>query len=262
MIDTHDPTLALDRLLALRPEDLDGWERDVAETADDREAEVALDALFADALSGWASADLGEPRVTAERVLAAEGPPAPRRSTRPWLAPAAIAASVALVGLATWQMRPADRGLKGLVTATEATRIHLDFAIEHTVDGRVRVEPGREDVSLDSADAIAMRLGIEGAGGWVTLHEVGAEGSTLIYPLDGRPRRIGAGTERLQGPDGEDLVYRPEEPGRFHYVALVTDEPVDTTTIVQDVLEAGETRPDLWPRHVLSIDGFTATWSD
>jgi hypothetical protein len=88
MIDTHDPTLALDRLLALRPEDLDGWERDVAETADDREAEVALDALFADALSGWASADLGEPRVTAERVLAAEGPPAPgwppQRSPPAW----------------------------------------------------------------------------------------------------------------------------------------------------------------------------------
>ncbi len=277
MIDAHDPQIALDRLLALRPEDLEGWEIEAAALAPDREAEEELDALFAEVLGGWAGRPFEAPELDAAQLLDTAPPhaqpapleldlaPRPARRTPPrsiaW-APAALAASLALLAFGTWQLRPADPGLKSLVTAQEATRVHLQFAVERSTDGRVAVEPGRDGATLDGDDAIAMRLALEGSGGYVSLFEVGAQGSQLLYPLDGTPLRLEAGAQRLQDDRGEDLVYRPDGPGSFQYVALVTDEPIDATMILQDVLEAGETRPDLWPRHVLSVDRFTATWSE
>jgi hypothetical protein len=269
MIDTHDPNDALDRLLALRPEDLDGWELDAAQNAEYRLEVEALDGLFEDVLQGWAGADLQAPDITADQILRLDrtpktlpAAPAPRRSGPPvWLAPVAIAACLVLA-LATWQLRPEPTGLKSAVTATEATRITLQFAIERDVDGRVIVEPGRDGARLDSHDSIAMRLNVAGTGGYVSLFEVSNNGSQKLYPLDSAPLRLDAGTRRLQSAGGDDLVYRPDAAGTYQYVAVVTDEPIDATMILQDVIEAGETRPDLWPRHVLSVDGFTATWND
>lgn len=262
MIDTHDPNLALDRLLALRPEDLDGWEAEAALEAEDRADEEALDALFGEVLAGWAAHDLGEPDVTGPILLERATPPAP--PARSWLQPAALAASVALVAFATWQLQPpADTGLKSLVTAEESSRVHLQFAVERTVDGRVVVEPGADGAELTNQDAIAMRLGLQGATGYLTLFEVdGTARGTVLYPLDGEPTALEAGITPLRSDAGDDLVYRPDAAGTYRYVAIVTDEPIDATLVLQDVLEAGDSRPDLWPRHVLSVDSFTASWSD
>ena len=276
MNQTRDANAALDRLLALRPEDLDGWEQDAAAEADARAEEEALDALFADVLSGWAGADLGAPDLTGtqirRRASAAAKADAPAvqhghpRSTRTapaWLAPAALAASLAVLGFASWQWQPEDPGLKSLVTAQEATRVHLQFAVERVVNGHAMVEPGRDGAQLDGADSINLRVGVEGGGGYISLFEVDASQRTqLLYPLDGRPQNMEAGTRRVQSADGADLVYRPDQAGTYQFIALVTDEPIDATMNLQGVLEAGESRPDLWPRHVLSVDGFTATWSE
>lgn len=271
MIEARDPNAALDRLLALRPEDLDGWEADAAQHAEGRAEEEALDALFADVLSGWASADLGAPDLRGTHILRRQEPAAPRprrhrdrlRRAPSWLAPAALAASLAIVGFATWNLQPEAPGLKSGVTAQEATRVHLQFAVERTVDGDVRVAPGRDGAQLDGFDAVALRLGIEGSGGYVSVFELDSAGrSRLLYPMDGRPLAVAAGTRRIQGASGDDLVYRPDRAGTYQFIAIVTEGPIDATMNLQGVLEAGETRPDLWPPRVLSVDGFTATWSD
>ncbi len=266
---TATPHDALDRLLALRPDDLDGWEQDLAAELPEHERaaieaeDVAFDAL----LAGWAAHDVEAeapevpPALFAEPALRPRRRRAPMRSSPAWMAPAALAASLAVVGFGMWQLRPEPAaGLKA-VSSIEATRVDLQFGVERAGLDGMTVVPGRSGATYGGDDAIAMRIDVQGEGGWLYLIEVGAGEPQLLYPL-GEGKRVDAGTHGLRSAEGEALVYRPDAPGTYRYVALITDESVDPMFTLQGVLEAGAPRPDLWPRHVLSVDDLTLTWEN
>lgn len=280
-------TEALDRLLALRPEDLDGWEEEAAAAipADRRAAEEALDAAFAGLLQDWKAAgdDLPEPSLTAADFVGLprasdriEGPGAPPSrhlrgglsSVPTWLIPAALAASLALVAFATWQVRdfsatptlPGD-GLEGIkaVTPEIATRVELSFSVERQLPTGVVVEPGRREAVYGPADRLALQVEVEGEGGWLYLFESGE----ALEPV--WQQRVTEGVHVLASEAGEPLVWQPDRlAGRTTYLALVSVERLEAgtaATIAGDVLAVPD-RPDLWPRPVLSADAFAVDWEE
>lgn len=265
---TATPHEALDRLLALRPDDLDGWEEPLADelTEAERASIEADDRALDDLLAGWAAHDVEEEAAPLPLGLFAEPEPRRRRRARgrttpAWVAPAALAASLAVVGFAMWQLRPEpEPGLKA-VSPLESTRVDLQFGVERAGRAGVHVVPGRNGGTYGGDDALALRLQVQGEGGWLYLLEVGEAGNQLLFPV-GEGRRVDAGVHGLTSATGEALVYRPDAPGAYRYVALITDEPVDPLFTLQGVLEAGAPRPDLWPRHVLSVDDLRLTWEN
>ena len=278
---------ALDRLLALRPDDLDGWEVDAVSSmpARERAAEEALDAAFAGLLDRWTSAedDVPEPSITAADFAglprgpaADEGPGVPpsRRlrggvPTAPsWLLPAALAASLALVAFGTWQIRDfgADPGLPGdgitgvkSVTPEVATRVELSFSVERQLPTSVVVEPGRRDGVYGPTDRLALQVAVEGEGGWLYLFEAGE----ILEPV--WQERVSEGVHALTSEAGDPLVWQPDAlVGRTTYLALVSVDELDASlasTVAVQVLGALD-RPDLWPRPVLSADSFAVDWED
>jgi len=261
----HDPADALDRLLALRPDDLDGWEGAAAADLDPatRAATEALDAEFADVLALWGDAPEPTIALTAADVLAldrAVASPGPRRPV--WL-PVALAASLALMGVAgVLSQRPAQPdGIKGLVSAAAETRIELQVSIEHRGVETV-LSAAQDGAEYGPDDWMAMRFDLRGEPSWVYLFESDGAGASLLVPSAGAELHLEPGVHPLRGGDGAELVYQPEESGHHRYLVVATDAPIDADAIIQGVMEAGRSRPDLWPRHVLAVDSFEATWRE
>lgn len=274
---------ALDRLLALRPEDLDGWEIEAAaELPDDQRVEQeALDAAFAGLLDDWKSMGddaVSEPSIRAADFVGlprdgeADGPGVPpSRNLRrglgapSWLIPAALAACLALLAFGTWQIRdfdapalPGDDGIKA-VTPELTTRVELSFSVERSLPTGVVVEPGRREAVYGPDDRLALQVAVQGEGGWLYLFESGE----VLQPI--WTAQVTAGVHALTSPAGDPLVWQPDAlAGRTTYVALVSGQELGAemaATIAGDVLSAAD-RPDVWPRPVLSVDSFTVDWED
>ncbi len=287
MQDARTPEAALDRLLALRDDDLDDWEADLAAELDPelRAAAEAVDAEFDALLSAWASAEREAPGpdLTARDILdldrriplPTEAAPADSdvvriRRARPGDSglrrlTAALVAALMLVAVGSWIVAlqtPAggpDAGIKSLVTAESATRLDLQFSVE-TGD---TVTAGSDGQTLGASDSLVMRMDVRGDGGWLALFEVDPSGEPhLLYPMGGDALRLDVGSHPLVGSGGEPLVYRPDEgvTGTLRYVALLTREPIDPMRVAPGVLSAGTDRADLWPRPVLAASEFTVDW--
>lgn len=291
----HTPEQALDLLLALRPEDLDD---DLAGLAmppgAERGAIEAEDAAFDALLDQWASAPLPEPTFTAADIFAladerdgrasesfplptsaeVERPDSDARghgwatigSPRPWLAPVALAAGLAISMVGLWALQPpvddSRSRAKSLVSDVAATRVGLQVSVERTTSGRVLVTPGRQGAAYGTDEALAFRFALDGQPGWVTLLEVTPAGDwSVVYPSDG-PQYLEGGVHPVADAAGQALVYRPDDPtaGTLTYVAIVTSEAVEPALVVPGLLSAGFDRADLWPRPVVAADAFTVTW--
>ncbi len=270
---------ALDRLLALRPEDLDGWEEEAAAALPDhrRAGEEALDDAFAGLLDAWierGADDAPEPSIRAadfvglpqEGEQAGPGVP-PSRKVRggalgapSWLIPAALAACLALVAFATWQIRdfgtsPQLDGIKA-VTPEVTAMVELSFSVERSLPGGVIVEPGRREAVYGPTDHLALQVAVQGEGGWLYLFESGVE----VAPVWAAP--VDAGVHSLAAGAG---VWQPDVlAGRTTYLALVSDQELEAGLAMQVAGEvlAARSRPDLWPRPVLAADSFTVHWEE
>ncbi len=294
------PEQALDLLLALRPDDRDN---DVALLAaldpEVRAATESEDAAFAALLQEWTDEPLPEPTFTAADIFAlaeaadgrgerasglfplltankaeVERPDPDARdagrattgSPRPWLAPVALAAGLAVSVVGLWAIQPTvdpETRNKALVSDVSSTRIGLQVSVESSATDRVLVTPGRQGAAYGPNDALAFRFALEGQAGWVTLLEVTPAGDwSVVHPSDG-PLYLSAGVHSIADGAGAALVYRPDEPsaGTLTYVAIVTSEAVEPTLVVPGLLSAGFERADLWPRPVVAADAFTVTWS-
>jgi hypothetical protein len=294
MPDKRTAESALDRLLALRNEDLEGWEEALAATLapDLREAAESVDLEFEALLSSWIDAERAAPApdITARDILAldqrvlrtTEAAPAAdsevvriRRVRRPdhtavRRQTAALVAALALVAVGSWIVAfqvPATLDLgsrtKALVTSEATTRLDLQFSVERGTGEDVVVAPGTDGASYGPDAHLAIRLDVQGEGGWLALLEVDPSGeSRLLYPTDGEALRLDAGSHPLVGSGGEPLVYRPDPgvTGTRRYIALLTREPIDPMRVAPGVLSAGVDRADLWPRPVLAVDDFTVDW--
>jgi hypothetical protein len=288
MHDVRSPETALDRLLALRPEDLDGWEVELASELDPdlRAAAEEMDAEFDTLLSSWVDAEreIPAPAITARDILDRDARvPSPtevapadsniarihrtgqdhaglRRLT------AALVAALMLVAVGSWivalqtpaSLDGTSRTKEG-VTAESATRLELQFSVERGD----QVVPGSLGAPLGLDDHIAMRMDVRGEGGWLSVFEVdGAGEPQLLYPAAGESIRLAAGSHPLVGAQGQPLVYRPDNgmTGPLRYVALLTREPIDPMRVAPGVLSAGTDRADLWPRPVLAASEFTVDW--
>lgn len=275
----RDAEDALDRLLALRDDDLDGWEVEAADGLDPdaRAAAEAADAEFAALLEAWVDVERAapEPALTArdilerdERTFDESSEPVRlrrRRSADHGLRrlTAALVAALMLVAVGSWivALQPTSDTFrtKALVTSESAARLDLQFSVERP-EG---VVPGTFGTSLGSDESLAMRMDVRGAGGWLSLHEVSADGtSRMLYPLGGEALQVDIGTHALVSDAGNPLVYRPDAGvgGTTRYVALLTREPIDPARVMPGVLGAGVDRADLWPRPVLAVDEFTVDW--
>jgi len=290
MQDARTADDALERLLALRDDDLDGWEADLAAGLPHelRDAAEAVDAEFEALLEGWIDAEREAPgpQLTARDILDLDARVASptdavpsndsdivrRRRSRPDQAglrrlTAALVAALMLVAVASWilalqtpnELMPGTR-TKDLVNSQSQTRLELQFSVEQ---GAGLVEPGRTGASYGPDAHLAMRLDVRGDGGYLALLEVDASGEPrMLYPSGGDALRLDAGSHPLVGSGGEPLVYRPDEgvTGAMRYIALLTREPIDPLRVAPGVLSAGLDRADLWPRPVLAASDFTVDW--
>lgn len=288
---------ALDRLLALRPDDVDSFDLEAAASvpADERAGIEADDAFLAEAIDAWAAEDLGAPSLTAADIFARaandqasnsssfEGsrsapPHAEERPTSTggghagpttgaaipsWLVPVALAASLAAAAFGLWRFgAPAsdleDARPKSLVSDVAATRVALQFSVE----GPAGVLPGRNGGAYGPNESLAFRFDVAGESGFVALLEVGEQDWSVLYPLDGGTLAVSEGAHVLSSDSGAPLVYRPDDPtaGTLDYVAVVLSEPVDPARVVPGLLAAGLHRADLWPRPVVAVDAVTVTW--
>lgn len=288
---------ALDRILALRPDDVDPLDFGAAAPvpADERMGIEADDAFLAEAIDAWAAADLGVPSFTAADIFARAAndqtlTPSPldgSHSASPgaealptsigggrsgpitgsiipsWLVPVALAASLAAAAFGVWRFgAPAsdleDARPKSMVSNVSATRVALQFSVE----GPEGVVPGRNGASYGPEESLAFRFDVAGESGFVALLEVGEQDWSVLYPLDGGTLAVGEGAHVLSSDSGAPLVYRPEDPtaGTLNYVAVVLSEPVDLARVVPGLLSAGLHRADLWPRPVVAVDAVTVTW--
>ncbi|GEM_PF-1881175 len=289
MQDARTAEAAMDRLLALRDEDLDGWEAELADGLDPelRAAAEAVDAEFDALLSAWVDAerDAPAPELTARDILdldrriplPTDAAPADsdvipvRRRTHAdpnglRRLTAALVAALMLVAVGSWivalqtpgTIDPGTRA-KDLVTSESATRLDLQFSIERGDT----VTPGVVGQTLGPDESLAMRLDVRGDGGWLSLFEVDASGEPrMLYPTSGDALRLDVGSHPLVGSGGEPVVYRPDDgvTGTLRYVALLTREPIDPMRVAPGVLSAGTDRADLWPRPVLAASEFTVDW--
>lgn len=292
----HD---ALDLLLALRPDDLDAAERDAVVDPVRRAAEEEADLALAALIDDWRVEDLGVPAFTASDLLARANEPAvlplspvardgslvdSDEQERPtsqgtghagpttggilpsWLVPVALVASLAAAAFGVWRMSAPslveDEGLrpKSLVSDADASRVDLQFAVEHADGAMV---PGRNGAAYGPDASVAFRFDVQGEPGWVALLEVGPDGDwEMLYPMDGEPLAVEPGAHALASEAGAPLVYRPDDPaaGTLEYVAVLLTEPVDPARVVPGLLSAGLHRADLWPRPVAAVDAVTVTW--
>ena len=288
---------ALDRLLALRPEDVDPLDIEVAADVpfDERAGIEADDAFLAEAIDAWAAEELGAPSFTAADIFARvandQTPnPAPLEGSRSaypgaeerptltggdhagpttgaaipsWLVPVALAASLAAAAFGVWRFGApafdlADARPKSMVSDVVATRVALQFSVE----GPAGVLPGRNGAVYGPEESLAFRFDVVGESGFVALLEVGEQDWSVLYPLDGGTLAVGEGAHVLRSDSGAPLVYRPDDPtvGTLDYVAVVLSEPVDPGRVVPGLLAAGLHRADLWPRPVVAVDAVTVTW--
>ena len=290
MLDSHTADTALDRLLALREDDLDGWEAELARGVPEelRSAAEAVDAQFEALLAEWIEAEeeVSGPELEARDILELD-----RRVPRPTEAApfgdsdivrlrrsrpdqagvrrmtAALVAALMLVAVGGWilalqapsELVPGTR-TKDLVDSGSATRVDLQFSVEH---GPGVVQPGRAGASYGPAAHIAMQLDVRGDGGYLSLLEVDAAGEPrMLYPMGGESLWLDPGSHPVVGAAGEPLVYRPDPgvTGTLRYLALLTREPIDPMRVAPGLLGAGLDRADLWPRPVLAASEFSVDW--
>ncbi len=280
----------LDRLLALRAEDLDGWEEAAAsELPDDERASLEQeDAALAKLLQAWCEADehVAEPALSAADFVglpqeeASTEPPTALRPTRrlhavrsappAWLMTTALAACLVVAVFASWGLKdlePASTELEGLkaVTPVASTRVELQFAVERKLPTGVVTEAGRKGATYGASDHLVLRSQVTGAGGFLYLFEVPEQGAPrLIWPSGDAATPVGSGVHELRGDAGEHLVWQPDSfDGATLYAAIVTSEPSEhSSELLGSVLDQGVERSDLWPRSVLASDSFTIRWED
>jgi len=285
----------LDRLLALRAEDLDGWEEAAASELppDERASLEQEDAAFAELLQVWCEADeaIAEPTLSAadfvglpQETVTGEPATALRptrrrhavRSAPPaWLMTTALAACLVVAVFASWGLKdlePASTDLEGLkavtlkaVTPVASTRVELQFSVERKLPTGVVTEAGRKGATYGTSDHLVLRSQVTGAGGFLYLFEVPEQGAPrLIWPASGAALPVGSGVHELRGDAGELLVWQPDSfDGTTRYAAIVTSEPSEhSSELLGSVLEQGVERSDLWPRSVLASDSFRIRWED
>lgn len=260
----------LDRLLALRSEDLDGWEHDAADALDDLErGEVELqDRALRDLLTVWDSIDEPAPSLTAADLVGlpqdpvvlpvARSPVRNRRrrgaSAPGWRLLVALAACLAVLAFGAYQLQqnapPKDVRFKATSPAASTAELDLQFSVE-SAGG---VSAGTAGATYGSGDHLALRVDVTGEGGWLYLFEA-TDGREPI-PIDARfvaapgPIDIGGGK-----------VWQPDTlAGATTYLAVMTSEEVEASNVlVAGILSAAE-RPDRWPRPVLAADWFAVHW--
>lgn len=278
------PDEALDRVLALRPEDLDAAEerlaRRVPETELEREA--ARDAQLSKLLAEWDGAVPGvAPSV--ESILAhiemraqlapvgVEVPEAPVPGLRPhgWLASSAVAAALVVLGLALGMraqetapvaaIEPEGGRWKG--GRAQDNRLELLVSVERPGADRTAVVAGRQGEVYAPTDGLVLRAELRGEGGFFYLFERSAGGLRRLWPEDGESLRLAPGLHDLRDDSGDTLVYRPDVGvvGPATYLALVTREAVEGPDVAEAVLGAAPT--GAWPATVLLADTFELRWA-
>jgi hypothetical protein len=259
----------LDRLLALRPEDLDGWEADAADALDDgdRAGIEADDRVLSDLITIWSALEEPVPTLTAADLIGlpqepvlirrARSPARHRRTRGPqrrgWMSMAALAACVAVLGFGVWQINhlvPAPEVRFKSVVPAPSTDLDLQFSVETGAS----VTAGRAGAIYGPADRLAMRVQVTGTGGWLYLFEAaaGQEPVRVDAQYVASPGMVAVGGGRLWQPD--TLT------GETTYLAVMTSEEVEAANVlIAGILGAAE-RPDQWPRPVLAADWFTVHW--
>ncbi len=190
----------------------------------------------------------------------------PRATVPPWAA-VLVAASMAIASFAVWDLRPVGGSLEeaaGLkaVSAERSSRLELQFSVERQLADGVLTEAGTSGASYGADDRLAMRLAVEGAGGWLYLLEVGTDGTPQqLYPQSPEGMKVGPGVHELRDAMGVPMVYQPEQfRERMTYLALVTSEAVSASDMAERLLSVGLDRPADWPRPVLAADSFIVNW--
>ena len=289
---SRDPRVALERLLALRPEDVEGWEEEAAAQLDP-ESTAALraeDDLFDGLVSSWLEEDFADdcPDLRGSDFVGLAGAPSPLPEAVPlpvrrpraansgfagWPQAAVLAAGLAFFCFAIWQLQQTpppvtdiDPPLEGqrwkAVSGQSATQVELQFSVERDLGDGVHTEEGRRQAQYGPTDKLVLVVHLVGEGGWAYLLEQTAGGPPLLlHPSDGPGWQVEEGRHLLSSPDGNPLGYRPDAlRGRARYLVLVTSEPVDAEALASQVVELGLDQPHLWPRAVRDVDSFEVDW--
>jgi hypothetical protein len=289
---TQSPEAGLQRLLALRAQDLDGWEASAADGVADPVAAVLrkADASFEGILSAWAEdpADLDVPDVRGSHFVGlaqdVEQPgvlslPARRRRRHSfgprWPQAAALAAGIALLCFGSWKVQQMSTSTLGetsvlpaegwkAVSGDVATRLELQFSVERRLDSGSVVEPGRAGGTYGAEDSLILRVDLRGDPAWVYLFEqIPGAPPAVLHPTSGSGWRLQEGLHALSSSDGQPLAYRPDRrAGSTRYLAIATFEPIDAAELAAQVLRSGLDRPDLWPRPVRAVDSFVVDWME
>jgi len=290
----QSPETGLERVLALRPADLEGWESAAASEIDaDLAAQLReRDAQLADLLREW-SKDFDAADVPDVRGSDFVGLPQGRSSVEPAalqssarrrlrrLRPSglpqalALAAGFAILCFGSWQVQQSSQSTTSetvplpsagwkAVSGTVSTRVALQFSVERRLQSGALVEPGRAGSSYGAADSLILRVDLRGEPAWVYLFEQTSGGPpTVLHPSAGDGWRLEEGLHALSSGDGQPLAYRPDQPaGATRYLAIATSGPVDAAGFATQVLAAGLDRPDLWPRPVRAVDSFVVDWME
>jgi hypothetical protein len=290
----QSPEAGLERVLALRASDLEGWESAAASEIDaDLAAQLReRDVQLADLLAEWSrdcdAADVpdvrgsdfvGLPQGRSSVAPAALQGSARRRLRR--LRPSglpqalALAAGFALLSFGTWQVQQSSQNTTSeavllpsagwkAVSGTVSTRVALQFSVERRLPSGALVEPGRAGSAYGAADSLILRVDLRGEPAWVYLFEQTSGGPpTVLHPSAGDGWRLEQGLHALSGRDGQPLAYRPDLPaGPTRYLAIATSVRVDAAGLATEVLASGLDRPDLWPRPVRAVDSFVVDWME
>jgi hypothetical protein len=285
--DAHD---ALDRLLALRPEDCEPGDdaRAAGLPAGERAAAEAQDRALGLLLDAWATHDEASLRAPAGwrpdwlselEAQRAERRVAPRVPAR--LASGFALAAALVLGFALWTQEQSTSspsaassreglgggGLKSLPSAESATRVEVQLAIERglgSAPSSLQVLPAARDAAYGPGDRLVLRLDVRGEGGFGWIVELADDApeaaAVLIWPPAGSVAPLRAGLHGPTGSDGRPLSWEPERGGRLRYLGFLTSEPVDPVPVARAVAAAGVGRPDAWPRPVRAADVFAITW--
>lgn len=288
----QSPEAGLERVLALRPSDLDGWESsaalDVAEELADqiRRRDAQFTALVAEWSEDVSPGDVPNVRGS-DFVGLPQGvaPPAPSRLLARRRSPslrsggffqaAALAAGFSLLCFGSWQVQQASQDVQSeegvlpgagwkAVSGAVPTQVELQFSVERQTDSGASVEPGRAGSAYGAADSLILGVDLRGEPSWVYLLELTGSGDPVVlHPSSGPGWRVQEGLHALSSPDGQPLAYRPDEVmGTTRYLAVATSEPVQAALVASQVLASGFDRPDLWPRSVRAVDSFVVDWME
>ncbi len=261
----------LDRLLALRPEDLDGWEAEAADglEADARASIEADDASFEALLAAWTAAGDGDvPDLSAADFLGLPQQEASRLAKSParhrtfhrdrtgvpgWATPVALAACLAIVAFGAWQLNalaPDDGVRLKEVTPSTSADLELQFSVE---EGAL-VTPGTAGATLGADARLALRVDVAAGGGHLSVFEV-VEGAAPVLIESAQVDDSGVvelGGGRLWGPTTRGTSAT--------YLAVMTSTEVEATDVLVAGILADPDRPDRWPRPVLAADWFAVHW--